>query len=61
MRHLDDLVFDVRRFRRAVIFRGERGCANQHIAHADLTSAVALAVITGKALDQHACKLGFAV
>ena len=54
MHHLDELVLDVRRLGGAVVVCRQRRGADQHVAHADLAAAVALAMIPGEALDQHA-------
>ena len=54
MSHLDELVLDVRSLGGAVVVGRQRRGADQHVAHADLAAAVALAVIAGETLDQHA-------
>ena len=61
MGHLDELVLDVAGLGSAVVVGGHGGRADQHVAHAHLTAAVALAVITGEALHQHAGELRLAV
>ena len=61
MHHLNQLIFHGRSALYAVVFGGQRGRADQNVAHADLTAAVALSVVTGKALYQHSGKLDLAV
>ena len=61
MGHLDELVLDGTRLLHAVVFGGERGCADDDITHADLAAAVALTVIAREALHDHARELVFAV
>ena len=46
---------------RAVVVGGQGGGADEHVAHAHLAPAVALAVVAGEALHHHAGKLGLAV
>ena len=58
--HLDDLVFDVAGLGGAVVLGGQGGGADEHVAHADLAAAVALAVIAGEALHQRAGELDLA-
>ena len=56
MHHLDELVLDVGGLVGAVVIGRQRRSADQYVAHAHLAAAVALAVIAGKALDQHAAE-----
>ena len=51
-------VLDVRGLGGAVVVRRERRRADEHVADAHLAAAVALAVIAGETLDQHAGEPG---
>ena len=61
MGHLDELILDVAGLGGAVIVGGHGGGADQHVAHAYLAPAVALAVVTGEAFHQHTGELCLAV
>ena len=53
MGHLDELILDVAGLGSAIVVSGNSSSTDQNIAYADLAAAVALAVVTGKALHQH--------
>ena len=55
--HLDELILDVAGLGRAVVVGGHGGRPDEHVAHANLAPAVALAVVAGEPLHQHAGKL----
>ena len=54
MGHLDELILDVAGLVGAVVVGGHGGGADEHVAHAHLTATVALAVVAGEPLHQHA-------
>jgi len=56
MRHFDELVLDMGGLIRAIVIRRQRRRADEDVAHADLAAAVALAMVAGKPLDQHAAE-----
>ena len=60
MDHFDQFVFQVGCFGRAVIVGRQRRRADQHVTHADLAAAVALAMIAGKPFHQRAAEFHFA-
>ena len=55
--HFDELVFNMGSLHCAVIVRGQRRCADQHITHAHLAAAIALAMVSGETLDKGAAEL----
>ena len=61
VRHFNKLVLDVAGLLCTVVLSGERSRSNDHIAHANLAAAVALAVVAGKSLDHHTGKIILAV
>ena len=61
MGHLDQLILDMGSLCRARHIARQRGCADQHVAYADLAAAVALAMVAREALDDHAGKLDLAI
>jgi len=61
MGHLDELVLHGAGLLHAVVLGGQSRRADDHVAHAHLAAAVALAVITGEALHHHPGELILAV
>ena len=61
MRHFDELILDGGRLFHAVVLRRKRRRADYHVAHADFTAAVALAMVSRETLHNHSGELVFPV